>query len=65
MREKFLQYDDLKQLLMDTDPQTLYEEADTTEFSSTFWGIDPEAGGDNVIGNILMQLRQEFINGER
>jgi ribA/ribD-fused uncharacterized protein len=65
MMQKFLQHPDLKQFLMDTDPETLYEEANAKEFMSPFWGTDTDEGGDNVIGNILMQLRQEFINGER
>lgn len=54
--EKFNQHDDLKQLLMDTGDREIQE---ASPYDS-FWGT--AKNGKNMLGKLLMELRDYFIN---
>ena len=55
---KFEQNPDLKEKLLATGNKTLIE---GTWWKDTFWGIDLKTGqGQNHLGQILMEIRDEF-----
>lgn len=61
MRQKFLQNPFLQTALLQTGDSIIFEEyPESTGGSSAFWGNDSLGEGENVIGNILMNLRDEF-----
>lgn len=67
MRARFLQNDELRATLLGTGERTIYEEYPfSVGGGEDFWGVrgfdgEKYVAGDNVIGNILMQLRDEFL----
>ncbi len=61
MREKFIQSSDLRKILLETDPNTLFEQSPGNTESDKFWGIGIDGAGENVIGNILMHIRKELL----
>lgn len=62
VREKFIQNDNLKGVLLSTGDAFL-EEGNT--WHDTFWGVDARTGeGENHLGQILMQVRAELRSKE-
>ena len=57
VRAKFEQNDDLKKLLISTNDNILAEHSR----GDNFWGIGSKEKGKNVLGKIIMSLRDEFI----
>jgi predicted NAD-dependent protein-ADP-ribosyltransferase YbiA (DUF1768 family) len=57
VREKFTQHEDLRKLLYKTGDKKLVEH--TT--SDNFWGDGGDGSGQNWLGKILMEIRQEII----
>lgn len=55
LRAKFTQHDDLKNLLMSTDGQTLHEKSPR----DVFWGVY----GKDMLGRLLMEVREEIRCG--
>ena len=58
-RAKFESHPALMDRLLTTGDRKLVEGND---WNDTFWGVDDEAGGQNNLGKILMELREEFKN---
>jgi N-glycosidase YbiA len=56
---KFLQHADLREQLMETGNETLIE--DTT--NDMYWGCGTDGTGQNVLGQVLMEVRYE-LQGE-
>lgn len=56
---KFSQNEDLKQKLLDTGDVELIEYA---PWGDTFWGVDKNKEGNNVLGKMLMGLRAYLKN---
>ena len=60
LRAKFDQNPELKIELITTYPQELQE---GNKWNDSYWGIDLETGkGENHLGKLLMELREEFMN---
>lgn len=55
---KFANNKDLRQALLDTRPKYLEE---MNSWSDVFWGTDPDMGGKNMLGRILMNVRDVFV----
>lgn len=53
---KFMCYPRLRRLLLDTWPMPLFEDAS----DDSFWGIGPNGCGQNIMGKMLMTLREEL-----
>ncbi len=53
---KFGQHDELKALLLSTGAEELIEETDT----DSFWGCGSDGQGRNMLGRLLMQLRERL-----
>lgn len=60
LRAKFSQHDDLKQKLIDTGDAILIEDSKT----DNFWGCGRNMRGKNMLGNLLMQVREELKNAK-
>lgn len=58
---KFLQHSDLRKQLMDTGTEELIE--DTTTSNDTYWGCGTNGDGQNMLGKILMEIRN-LLKGE-
>lgn len=58
LRAKFSQHEDLKQNLIDTGNAVLIEDSNT----DAFWGIGKKRNGKNMLGILLMQVREELNN---
>lgn len=58
-RTKFETHPNLMDRLLTTGNRPLVEGND---WNDTFWGVDDENGGENNLGKILMELREEFKN---
>ena len=56
---KFLQHPNLRQILMDTGSKELIEDSQT----DFFWGCGSDGTGQNVLGQVLMEIRTE-LQGE-
>lgn len=66
MRAKFDQHPELKQFLIETHPAHLYEDCPVYDpKAKDFWAVQGEYGGDNTTGNILMMLRDEYLDVKR
>lgn len=57
IREKFIVYPNLTQLLIDTNDEELFE---MNTWGDRYWGVDTSMNGLNKLGNILMQVRNEI-----
>jgi predicted NAD-dependent protein-ADP-ribosyltransferase YbiA (DUF1768 family) len=51
--------DSLRGLLLSTHPHPLLAIK-----GDTFWGFDPAEGGDNMLGVLLMKIREEMAKGQ-
>lgn len=58
VRAKFRQHDDLRELLLGTGDATLVEH--TT--NDSYWGDGGDGRGKNMLGRILMEIREELRN---
>lgn len=58
---KFLQHPDLRKQLMETGGEELIE--DTTITNDMYWGCGIDGTGQNVLGQVLMEVREE-LKGE-
>ena len=56
LRAKFNQHEDLKQKLLDTGDAILVEDSKTDRF----WGIGKKMNGKNMLGELLMKIRDEL-----
>ena len=56
---KFQKSAEARQLLISTHPFPLLSIK-----PDAFWGFDPVSGGQNMLAQILMDLRQKYVNGE-
>jgi len=56
VRAKFTQHDDLKALLLSTDSAKLVERT----ANDSYWGDGGDGSGQNRLGQLLMQLRDEL-----
>lgn len=56
---KFLQHPDLRKLLMETGTEELMEDSPV----DWYWGIGKDGTGQNVLGQVLMEIREE-LKGE-
>jgi ribA/ribD-fused uncharacterized protein len=56
VRAKFTQHDDLKKLLLDTGDAKLVEHTER----DSYWGDGGDGSGRNMLGIILMQIRNEL-----
>jgi ribA/ribD-fused uncharacterized protein len=59
VRAKFMQNEDLREKLLATYPATLIENSKT----DTFWGIGKNGKGKNMLGKLLMEVREELREG--
>ncbi|MDY0288703.1 MAG: NADAR family protein [Sphaerochaeta sp.] len=60
IRAKFDQHDDLRALLLGTGDAILIEDSR----SDYYWGIGEAGTGKNMLGILLMELRQTYVNNE-
>ena len=58
---KFLQHSDLRKQLMETGDEELVE--DTKSTNDMYWGCGTDGTGQNVLGQVLMEVRKE-LQGE-
>lgn len=56
LEAKFTQHADLKVVLMGTGDATIIEDSQT----DSFWGAGKNGTGQNMLGQLLMELRQKF-----
>lgn len=56
LHAKFGQHEDLRQMLLDTVDAILIEESKT----DPFWGTGAKGNGKNMLGLLLMQIREEI-----
>ena len=59
LQAKFDQHEDLRQLLIDTGDAVIIEDSKT----DAFWGIGKKGNGKNMLGVLLMELREKFMQG--
>lgn len=59
LKAKFSQHENLKQLLLDTGSRRLVEAGTTNNAVNRFWG-EVDGKGENTLGKLLMELRQEL-----
>lgn len=57
IREKFDQHDDLRAMLLGTGNATLIEDSQ----SDYYWGIGETGTGKNMLGILLMELRETYL----
>jgi ribA/ribD-fused uncharacterized protein len=60
LRAKFNAHEDLRRILLSTGDEEIVEE--TTD--DYFWGCGTQGDGENMLGQLLMELRQEIRNNE-
>jgi ribA/ribD-fused uncharacterized protein len=60
VRQKFRTHKDIRQILLDTGEQELIENAP----GDYYWGSGADGSGNNMLGKILMAIRQELRHGE-
>lgn len=58
LREKFRQHQDLREMLLATGEAILIEESK----NDAFWGIGKRGNGKNMLGILLMSIREELQN---
>ena len=54
VRQKFYTHQDIRQILLDTNDEELVENAPT----DYYWGIGVDGSGKNMLGKLLMEIRQ-------
>ena len=54
VRQKFHTHQDIRQILFDTNDEELVENAPT----DYYWGIGVDGSGKNMLGKLLMEIRQ-------
>lgn len=55
--DKFYKHQHLKDQLLETGDRYLEE---TNDWADSYWGVDTKKGGENNLGQILMEIRQIF-----
>ena len=60
LRAKFDQYPDLKQLLLSTADKSLVEHTD----KDNYWGDAGDGSGLNRLGDLLVELREYYLNND-
>lgn len=60
LKAKFGQHDDLRTLLLNTGDATLIEDSPT----DYYWGIGATGDGKNMLGTLLMELRDSYRKAE-
>ena len=58
VKAKFTQHPDLKQLLLDTKDAKIIEHTENDDY----WGDGGDGNGKNMLGKILMKVREELKN---
>ncbi len=61
VREKFLQHPDLAAMLLATGDEPLVER---NSWGDRFWGTDMDGEGENMLGKILMRVRDELAQAQ-
>jgi hypothetical protein len=56
LKEKFIQHEDLKNKLLETGNKFLIEESNI----DAYWGIGKNGKGKNMLGLLLMEIREEL-----
>ena len=56
VRAKFSQHEDIKAVLLGTGSETLIEAAR----NDSYWGYGPDGKGQNKLGQVLMEIRDEL-----
>jgi ribA/ribD-fused uncharacterized protein len=56
VRAKFEQHDDIRQVLLSTGDATLVEHTE----NDSYWGDGGDGSGKNMLGQILMEIREEL-----
>lgn len=64
VRAKFLQNEDLRELLIDTYPKIIVEDTAQRSTDDSVWGAGKNYTGCNLLGQILMLVRQELLDGQ-
>ncbi len=64
IRAKFSQHDALKKVLLDTYPKMLVENTADAPYEENLWGASRNYTGCNLLGQVLMHVRQEFHDGK-
>jgi N-glycosidase YbiA len=59
VRAKFSQHDDIRRVLLSTGDATIVEHTE----NDSYWGDGGDGGGKNVLGRILMEVREELRKG--
>jgi len=59
VRQKFRTHLDIQQILLDTAEEVIIENAP----SDYYWGIGADGSGKNMLGIILMEIREELRRG--
>jgi ribA/ribD-fused uncharacterized protein len=59
VRAKFSQHDDIRQLLLSTGDAKIVEHTE----NDSFWGDGGDGSGKNMLGRILMEVREELKRG--
>ena len=58
VRQKFTTHKDIQQTLLDTGDEEIVEHAP----SDYYWGIGADGSGKNMLGRILMEVRDQLRN---
>ena len=61
VRQKFHTHQDIRQILFDTNDEELVENAP----ADYYWGIGVDGSGKNMLGKLLMEVRQALQQGVR
>lgn len=59
VREKFAQHDDIRQILLSTGDAKIVEHTE----NDSYWGDGGDGSGKNMLGRILMEVREELGRG--
>lgn len=61
LRAKFTQHEDLKQILLETGDAMLVEHTK----NDSYWGDGGDGSGNNMLGILLMQVREELRDAKK